>query len=311
MKLNSTENLHGIMQGFTTLTSDAADDCRTALHKGNLFCVYLGEDRQIKYIIKSPHANWGNPTALGYAHPSNSGYVLEDPSEAQEIVHVSMHPLDNHTTPSLVSFQEQLWLIFTDPYGSTEFRIWDESKASFKYKHQRALTIEHSATYAQLNNRLYMFYKLHGSKNIYCSHTPDMENWTAPEVVKKDGINTIKSNLSPVATTYQGLIHLIYKDIEGGFFLIKSDGECWTSSIALVPADYHHSPGIAVHNGLLKLAFCNLAKAKHPALYQYSFDGNALSAVVASTMLTAGGSPALSTQNGKLVAVYLEHDRAL
>ena len=306
MNLNCTENIDGIMQGFTTLTADAEDGCRTAVHNGTLFCVYLGPGREITYMVKPQNGSWGRPIILEYATANNNNYVVEGQHGNPQSQDPAVYTGNNENIPSLVSFNNELWLIYTDEFGSTEFRAWDESHASFVYRRQRGLTIEHSATFAQLNNTLYMFYKLHHATNIYCTHTLDMEKWSAPALVKKDGIKTIKSYLSPVAITYQGLIHLIYKDLEGGFYLLKSDGQHWTSAIPFIGADYGHSPGIAIHNGLLKLAFCNLAKATSPALYQYSYDGNALSPVVASTLLSAGGSPALCTQDGKLVATYLE-----
>lgn len=306
MKLNSTENIHGIMQGFSTLTTEAEDGCRTALHNGTLFCVYLGKGRKITYLRKAQNSEWGAPVVLAYPTPSNSNYVTEEQSINNDQSYTSVYSTAQDNIPSLVSFNNKLWLIYTDEFGSTEFRTWDESHAAFVYVRQRALNIGESATFAQINNMLYMFYKLHDSSNIYFTHTLDMEHWSEPALIKKDGINAAKTYLSPVAITYQGLIHLIYKDREGGFFLLKSDGKIWTSPIAFIGADYGHSPGIAVHNGLLKLVFCNLAKAATPVLYQYGYDGNAISPVVASTMLSAGGSPALSTQNGKLAVTYLE-----
>lgn len=306
MKLNTTENIHGIMQGFSTLTTEAEDGCRTALHNGTLFCVYLGKGRKIMYMIKPPEGSWGSPASLVRAASSNTNYVIEGQPADTEHSHYTINTTDYDNIPSLVSFNDKLWLIYTDELGSTEFHSWDESHASFKYVRQRALDIVESASYAQLNNILYMFYKLHDSSNIYSTYTTDMEHWSKPALVKKDGVKSVSTYLSPVAITYQGLIHLIYKDRDGGFFLLKGDGEYWTSPIAFIGADYGHSPGIAVHNGLLKLVFCNLSKASSLALYQYSYDGNALSPVVASTMLSAGGSPALSTQDGKLIAIYLE-----
>lgn len=309
MKINTTENIHGIMHGFSTLTTDAEDGCRTASHNGTLFCVYLGKDRKIMYIMKPGGGTWGEPILLAHSTPGNSNYVVEEEPANLQHSHGTPYTIANDNIPSLVSFNSKLWLIYTDEFGSTEFRAWDESHTSFVYVRQRALNIGESATFAQVNNMLYMFYKLHDSSNIYSTHTPDMEHWSEPALVKKDGISTVKTYLSPVAITYQGLIHLVYKDREGGVFLLKGDGNYWTSPIAFIAADYSHSPGIAVHNGLLKLVFCNLSKTTSTALYQYSYDGNALSPVVASTMLSAGGSPALSTQDGKLIATYLERAR--
>lgn len=305
MKINTTENIHGIMQGFSTLTTEAEDGCRTALHNGTLFCVYLGKDRKIMYMMKPPEGHWGSPNVLTHAALGNN-YVVDGQPADLEHPNQTVYTTAYDNIPSLVSFNNKLWLIHTGEFGSTEFHAWDDSHAAFVYVRQRALDIVESATYAQLNNILYMFYKVHDSSNIYASYTTDMEKWSRPTLIKKDGIHPVKTYLSPVAITYQGLIHLIYKDSEGGFFLLKGDGERWTSPIAFIGADYSHAPGIAVHNGLLKLAFCNLVAATSPVLYQYSYDGNALSPVVASTMLSAGGSPGLSTQDGKLVATYLE-----
>lgn len=310
MKLNSTENMHGIMQGFSTLTADANDGCRTAVHNGVLYCVYLSGRREIMYMIKRPNMNWENPVVLEHASARNAYSIDPLPADAQSSF-VAEYITRKGNLPSLVSFNNLLWLIYTDDIGTTVFRAWSENHATFLPEHQQELDIEHSASFAQLNNTLYMFYKYHGNSDIYYSHTSDMEHWSTPFIIKTDHSDTIASNLSPVAITYQGLIHLFYKDQHGGFFLLKSDGEHWTSPIAFISGDYLHSPGITVHNGLLKLAFCSLSHAPSTALYQYTYDGNALGPVVASMQLRAGGSPALNTQDGKLIATYLESDPTL
>lgn len=288
MKISSTENIHGILQSSTTLASDAITgrSCRTALHNGILYCVYLNNQRKIMYIMKPQYANWGTP-------------IMLEPATVSE------------NTPSLVSFNGLLWLTYTNTSGSTVFRVWDESKATFLYVREKQIEVSQSASFAQVNDKLHMFYKLSASSNIFSASTSDMETWTRPVTIKKDGIKSISTNLSPVAITYQGLIHLIYKDSEGGFFLLKGDGERWTSRIALISADYYHSPGIAVHNGLLKLIFTNFSSIPPFDLSQYSYDGSSLSPVVASTLLSACESPALSTQDGTLIATFMEPSSAV
>lgn len=302
MRVNSSESLHGIFQGFSTLGEHAIDGCRIAQHKGSLFCVYVGTNREIMYAIKPSSAPWQTPL-LAKHDSAHDGYMAIEPVENPVPAAFS---LASNNVPSLVSFKDALWMIYTDDAGSTVFRRWDEHRSEFILIRERALTVQQSASFAQLNDTLYMFYKVASSNNIICASTTDMEHWSRPRLIKKDGINTVTSNVSPAAITYQGLIHLVYKDTKGGFYLVKSDGEHWTGAIALIPADYTHSPGIAVHNGLLKLVFCNLPNAASSALYQYSYDGNALSPVMPSTLLSATGTPALSTQDGKLIVTYLE-----
>lgn len=302
MRLNSSESLHGIFQDFSTLGEHAIDGCRIALHKDSLFCVYAGANREIMYAIKPPSAPWGAP--LSAKHDSaHDGYTAVEPVENPAPVVFS---LSSNNIPSLVSFQDALWLIYTDDDKSTVFRRWDEHRIEFTLVRKRPWPVQQSASFAQLKDKLYMFYKVESSNNIFYISTTDMVNWSTPALIKKDGINTVTTYVSPAAITYQGLIHLVYKDTKGGFYLVKSDGEHWTGAIALTPADYTHSPGIAVHNGLLKLVFCNLLNAASSALYQYSYDGNALSPAMASTLLSATGTPALGTQDGKLIVTYLE-----
>lgn len=283
MNLNSTGNIHGILQGSTKLATDASSggSCRTELHNGTLYCVYVNNQQHITYIMKPQYATWGTSIKL-------------EPATVSE------------NTPSLVSFNGTLWLIHTNTAGNTVFSAWDESKATFIYVREKTFEISQSASFAQVNDKLHMFYKLSTSSNIFSASTSDMETWSRPVMIKKDGTHSILTNISPVAITYQGLIHLIYKDKDGGFFLLKSDGEYWTSRIALIGADYHHSPGITVHNGLLKLVFTNFSSTPPFDLSQYSYDGSSLSPVVASTVLSAFNSPALSTQDGTLIATFME-----
>ncbi|CAM3222399.1 hypothetical protein BZK31_01715 [Pseudomonas floridensis] len=305
MKLNSAANIHGILSEFNTITDDAVSGCRTALHNDSLFCAYLGEGRRVMYVMKPQFAPWGTPLQLKHF----SGSTTETPEEepATNEVHDAPEIIGNKTNvPSLVSFNKKLWLVYTDDSASTVIRAWSDSHAAFLPVHRLNLNIEQSATFAQLNDVLYMFFKLHDSPNIWYIQTTDMKEWTKPALLKKNESDTISTYLSPVAITYQGLIHIIYKDKNGGFFLLKSDGEAWTSPIAFIGADFAHSPGITIHNGLLKLVFCNLSSTSSSELHQYGYDGNALSPVVLSRGLSASGSPSLDTQDGLLIATYLE-----
>ena len=63
--------------------------------------------------------------------------------------------------------------------------------------------------------------------------------------------------------------------------------------------------GVTVHAGLLKLAFTrSIANADGRALYQYAYDGNALSPATVSSNLAATERVGLGVLDGELFALF-------
>jgi hypothetical protein len=276
MNLNYTQNLHGILSGSTLLDEASSESCRMTLHKNTLYCAYLsgGEIRMSSRQPSSTHWNVGTP---------------------------STH-LVSTLIPGLVSFKDQLVMVYKNTSGNATVCKYDETMQTFTQTSVIRDGLSQTPTFAVLNGVLHMFYKRPGFSSIFHSSTTNLVTWTGWKTIQKDKDNNAYTYLSPVATLYQNLIHLIYEDREDKkVYLLKSDGENWTSSILLINRRYGHSPGLTVHNGLLKLIFIG----KDNRLDQYTYDGNAVSPAIPSSGLQSGsGSPGLAVQDGALVAVF-------
>ena len=277
MDLLVTTNRHGILSGSTSIAPNTLGGCRAALHKGKLFCVYRADTFGRVQIIKQPTGEaWHSP------EPQSRMNAIE--------------------LPGLVSFNDTLYLFYKDANEITYVCAYDEPQGRFKHLNQLDVVVSETPSFAVLNGVLHMFYKRPSGKNIYHRRTADLQEWAEQPIIKRDGINTAVTELSPVAITYQNLVHLIYQDdVSGESLLQKTDGGAWSGPVRLVARQYEHSPGIAVHNGLLKLIYTDTSQAIH----QYCYDGNSISPMVASTSLKCRtASPALAVQDGFLTALY-------
>jgi hypothetical protein len=277
MNLQVTTNSQGILSGSTSIAPNTAAGCRATLHNGTLFCVYRADTFGRVQIIKKPQGEaWQSP------EPQSRMSAIE--------------------LPVLVSFNDTLYLFYKAADEVTYVCTYDERLGRFKQTEQLDVVVVETPSFAVLNGVLNMFYKTPAGRNIYHRRTTDVHSWAEQPIIKKDGVNTAITELSPVAITYQNLIHLIYQDDDSSETLLqKTDGGVWSGPARLVAKHYAHSPGVAVHNGLLKLIY---ADASH-VLHQYAYDGNAISPVVPSTSLKCDtASPALAVQDGFLTALY-------
>ena len=279
MNLNYTQNLHGILSGSTLLDEASSEGCRMVLHKNILYCVYLS----------------GGEVRISSRQPSSAQWKLGTPGTS----------LVSTVIPGLVSFKDQLVMVYKNTSGSPVVCKYNEATQTFTQTSVLPDGLLHTPTFAVLNGVLHMFYKHPGFASIFYRTTTNLVTWTTWKTLQKDKDENVSTLLSPVAILYQNLIHLIYEDRDDKkVYLLKSDGEKWTSSILLINKRYGHSPGLAVHNGLLKLIFI----AKNNRLDQYTYDGNAVSPVIPSNGLQCGsGSPALAVQDGALVAVFPDY----
>lgn len=277
MDLHVTTNRHGILSGFTSIAPNVAMSCRATLHKGTLFCVYRADLFGRVQIIRQPQGEtWQSP------EPQSRMNAIE--------------------LPTLVSFSDTLYLFYKAANEVTYVCAYDEERNTFKPIDQLDVTLADTPSFAVLSGALHMFYKRPSTKNLYHRRTTDLRSWAELPTVKKDGVNTALSDQGPVAITYQNLIHLIYQDANSGESVLqKTDGGVWSGPSRLVARPYDYAPGIAVHDGLLKLIYVDASQVLH----QYVYDGNSVSPVIPSTSLKCqAGSPALAVQDGFLTALY-------
>ncbi|WP_341958548.1 hypothetical protein [Pseudomonas sp. RC10] len=276
MNLYYTQHPHGILCSSQLIGEASDQGCRMAEHKGALYAAYLGEGDVIKLITRQ-------------AASEREWATLETGRNSSGV-------------PGLFSFKSTLYMVYKNAQNMTVLCRYAEPSKSFVTVAQMNDWLSQTPAFAVLNGTLHMFYKTHDSANLYHKTTANLSSWRRRPVIKTDGKIAALTHLSPVAATYQNLIHLIYSDRESGHcFLLKSDGTNWTSRIPLINQSYPHSPGLTVHDGLLTLAFAG----QDNALHQYTYDGHCVSAPVASTLLTcAPVSPTLAAQDGQLTAVF-------
>lgn len=125
-----------------------------------------------------------------------------------------------------------------------------------------------------------MFYTVPGTTTVLWKTTRDMLTWSEAKTLKMDSTLELSCTLDPVAISYQGLIHIVANNELGkGSLLLRFDGDAaWTRAKSFIGQDYSSSPGMAIHNGLLKLVFSgwkgNLGSR---ALDLFCYDGNVVS----------------------------------
>lgn len=288
-KIWTTSSPHGILDHSYPTSASTEECCRVAYFKGSLYCVYVDGLRElgtVKVIRKASNAGlWSEPASVSDILP--------------------------RWAPCLFTFKDQLHVLYASTLGSSVLLTLDEASGLFVFNRTLDIFLEMTPTVAVLAGRLVLFHHNHDApRNIWQRSTLDLKDWTRSTLVKSDGVNAVHSNLSPLAITYQRLIHLVYKDVGGGFHLLRFDGvRQWSRAQLLVPDDYPCSPAAAVHNGLLKLFFTQ-ATADTPAadarydIHQYAYDGNVLGPVTVSTALGATNSPGAAVQDGVLHLLY-------
>ncbi|OLS58906.1 hypothetical protein [Pseudomonas putida] len=281
-KLWASVSPHGILDNTCATSAVTDGSCRMVSHQGTLYCVYIdgpGNPGPIKCITRTSIADWGEPKTIGEVH--------------------SKFP------PSIFVFNERLHLLIAGVFGKTLLMTLNPASGQFELDHWTDMNISETASAAVLSGRLHLFYQTPDGSNLLHRSTTDLKVWTKPVYVKSDGKNTARSWISPLAITYQGLIHLVYKEVDGDFRLIRFDGDShWTRGSRLLADNFHHSPAGVVHNGLLKLLFSD--KVGYPTydIHQYAYDGNVLGPATISTELGAAKSVGAAVLDGVLHVLY-------
>lgn len=281
MHLYSTSSVHGILDHTERLPGQTEGSCRVVEFSGRLFCVYVEGTSRLgrpSYISRSAASNWTEP------QPVIDGVRCRE----------APHPF---------VYGGKLHVLVCSEGGIVSLSTYDEARGTFGGAVVQKMEYSLTPCTAVLKGTLHVFYRW-GRGYIGHYSTTDLAKWRRENYTIADAGVPALTNLCPVAITYQGLIHLVYKSRNGGFYLVNYDDNAHsTRPRLLVSEDYGHSPGITVHNGLLKLLFSS--KADMPFdLYAYGYDGNALSVPTRSSALSATESPSATVLDGTLVACY-------
>ncbi|RAU44657.1 MULTISPECIES: hypothetical protein [unclassified Pseudomonas] len=276
MHLYYTHNLNGILSDEIELYSASDRGCRTAVHHGLMYCTYLDEELgNVKVISKRGALGWD---------------FVDGVDAVSSIV------------PALVSHNDGLYLIYANNKQHMKVCRYNEVSKRFVAVPRLFGDLSETPTFAALNGVMHMFCTVPDSENIFRKSSSDMMEWTRSSIVPTGSDGPAMTHLSPVAITYQNMIHLFYRDRrDRRFWMMKYDGFKWSRRVLLIDQAYEHSPGITIHNGLLKLIFAG----NTGALELYGYDGNAISPPALSHSLTCStASPSAASHNGELNVVF-------
>lgn len=281
-KIWATVSPHGILDNTCATAAVTDDSCRVASHRGTLYCVYVdgpGLPGPIRYITRTALSDWSEPKALGELH--------------------------SHFCPAIFTFAERLHVLVPGVLGRAALMTLNPTSGQFELDSWLDMNMAATPSSAVLAGRLYLFFKLKDSTNLQYRSTSDLANWSKAAYVKSDRSNTARSHQSAVTITYQGLIHLFYKDVGGNFYLIRFDGDGhWTRGQQLLQERFNHTPAAVVHNGLLKLLFSDKQGVAEYDIHQYAYDGNVLGPATVSTELGAAKSIGAAVLDGVMHVLY-------
>lgn len=290
MKCWYTTSRHGILDNSYQTPAEFKSTCRVVNYKGTLFLFYIGsegdEHDDVCFTIKPSAAGWRNSGDVGaesYSGPP-VGFVFKD---KLYVLCSGKHPVrELRVSPRIAEYDDLSGRFFVSEF---------------------AIPFAGVPSLVELNGRLYMFYKESDGSSVWWRSTTDIATWSQPQTVKVDGVTTLTMERDLVAINYQGLIHLVASlDGTEGTVLIKFDGDStWSRARVLIDTPATSTPGLVVHNGLLRIVFSGLIKDKNDrALHQYCYDGNSLSAPEVSLNLGAKFDVSMAVQDGLLYVMY-------
>lgn len=288
MKCWYTSSRYGILNNSNPTSADIKSTCRVVNYRGSLFAVYIteGVGDHVSFIVKPSGAQWESPLDVGTESLSGAPDVFVFKDKLYVLSSGYHHPRELTVSPRLAVYDD-LGGRFSVSDFSTQFAG--------------------VPSLVELNGHLYMFYKDLGSNIVLWKSTTDMTSWSEPQAVKVDGVYDLVTDLDPIAISYQGLIHLFSNSgSKEGTSLIKFDGgSAWTRARVFVEKSFSSTPGLAVHNGLLRIVFSGLITPQGDrALHQYCYDGNSLSARDVSLNLGAKFAVSMAVQDGLLYVLY-------
>ena len=281
MNLYSTETSSFFLNRSYQTPAVSEGGCRMVEFAGRLYCVYVDGTHElgpVKFMSRSLGSEWSEPLSV-------------------------FSELRSRQTPHIFVFNARLHVLAVSELGVAVLATFDAVTGRFVTQDDVTLpsNMLMTPTSALHRGTLYLFF-VWGDGYVMFVSTADLKHWSVMRSVTEVGI-PVRTNMSPVALSYQGLIHIVYKAKKGGFYLIKSDGEDNTRPQLLVADDYNHSPGVAIHNGMLTLVFGSRADALGD-LYHYRYDGNVIGQPMRSSVLAATDSPGAAILESRMVLVY-------
>lgn len=281
MHIYYTASVNGILNHSYSTPAETEGSCRVASHQDELFCLFIASgahDAIPCFIKKSASGTWTQP------QPIHEGAAVS-------------------SVPGVVCFNGGLYAVMARDSQSALVAKYNPVSDGFEVR-ALPISIVQTPALSVLNDRLFLFYKVAQDNTVRVRSTTNLIDWTPEKTVLRDASQQLVSDLSPVACTYQGLVHLLCRDVQG-FHLCKCDAEeNWTRAQLIVPYSHSNSPAMVVHNGLLNIIFSRRSNDTGNDLYRYCYDGNSLSLPVCSTHLSASRSVGAGVLGDALYVMY-------
>lgn len=282
----------------------SADDCRLAVLGSALYCFYRVGTR-VFYISRTLDGAWSIAEDVGIESLTGLPAVFL----FNGLLHVygSGEAGDGSVYPGT-----HAKMAVFDPL-TRNFRVAD------------ATSVFGSPAVLTHRGRLHRASRFGASSQLMMDFSDDGRVFYAGSWVRMGGNDTpvCKTDGDPVLCVYQGLIHLFFQGVDG-LYLIKCDGEAqWGRAQRFIARRYAQVPALAVHDGMLVLAFANAApdpqntiSVTPPPTEQsmgdreagtldlYRYDGNAVGRVERSININAAGAPQAAVLDGVLHLVF-------
>lgn len=286
-----TNNLWYI--SYATTSEDVSSSGHLVQYEDTLFCFYKSEvlsaKNDIFYITKKHESSlWSKPVAVESLGSGNSGLCA---ISYDDKILIACRGYENKI--KLISYKEENFsdVVCYDIKSSDELSLCiflDKIHLFFKEENKESvchfLLKEENDSYISLGKVIYWPYTLY-RKIIY-------------------------TGVGPKTIVYKGLIYMIYATPgEFAWHYISFDGKQWSYPIRFTKTNYNYAPGLAVHRGLLKVAFIGATdfrkdRISDRVIYQYSYDGNSWSLPMPSSYIMAGESINMTSYEDKLLAIY-------
>lgn len=277
---------------YSTNSKETSHVGHLIAYKDKLYCFYIVDNAlngsNIFYMTKDKNGSWSESKPVGKLG-------------------------DNNTTLSIDLYGDKI-LIASGT--SNDIKLITYEKDSFSNIITHNIRFSYNFSLSIFNNKINLFlrgadedgiwhFELEEENNKY-KNLGKVKYWEGWSSFSKE----IHASVSPKTIVYQGLLYLIYAAPDkDGWYYVKLDKGSWSYPTRFTRINYSHSPGLAIHNGLLKVAFVGSIDKRTDRLsdrtiYQYCFDGNSWSLPAVSTHLLAGNGVNMASYMGDLFAVY-------